>query len=120
MPRRAPVYVIYAAPGNPQPNVALCLVGGLVSESAGGGFMGWYEVCVEELDRLADGRLRLDGFGPGQRLARARALFELARLADEMGRDVVAEARARGWSWTRIGREFGVSRQAAAKRFGGC
>lgn len=49
-------------------------------------------------------------------IGRLREVEESARLALV---EVVAAARAQGWSWDHIGGMLGISRQAAAKRYGG-
>lgn len=45
-------------------------------------------------------------------------LAEVARAADEALRVAVAGAREQGLSWTVIGEQFGITRQAAQQRFG--
>ncbi len=47
------------------------------------------------------------------------AFAELERLADQGIRAAVHSARQAGWSWTRIGRDLGVTQQAAWRRFSG-
>lgn len=42
----------------------------------------------------------------------------IRELADEAMREVVAVVRERGMSWTDIGQQLGISRQAAQQRFG--
>lgn len=47
------------------------------------------------------------------------ALFaEMAAVADRAFRDAVAHLRQQGCSWSEIGNALGVSKQAAAQRFG--
>jgi hypothetical protein len=43
----------------------------------------------------------------------------LARNADDMLAEAVAQARAEGQSWAAIGEALGVTRQTAWERFGG-
>ena len=54
---------------------------------------------------------------PGRALPAVRKLrLELEQVEEAQ----VANALARGWSWARIGRALGVSRQAVHRRFGHC
>ena len=51
---------------------------------------------------------------PRQRLRIAHEIQDVAALLEE---GVVAEARASGLTWTQIGSEFGMTKQAAQQRF---
>jgi hypothetical protein len=51
-------------------------------------------------------------------LARLAAVAELARAVRDAERATVAEAKSRGVAWSVIGARLGVSKQAAARRFG--
>lgn len=44
------------------------------------------------------------------------AVVSLRRLADTLERRAVRSALGQGWSWARIARALGVSKQAAHKR----
>jgi hypothetical protein len=48
---------------------------------------------------------------------RVRAVRYLVAGADLLERRVLVDAQAEGMSWTEIGRVYGVSRQAAHRRF---
>ena len=54
---------------------------------------------------------------PGKALA---AICQMRQELDEIEEAQVANALARGWSWARIGRALGVSRQAVHRKYSGC
>jgi hypothetical protein len=57
------------------------------------------------------------GREPGQALSAIRRLRKELELVEEAQ---VANALAQGWSWARIGRALGISRQAAHHRYSHC
>src|SRR5436190_14001880 len=57
------------------------------------------------------------GREPGQALRAIRRLRKELELAEE---GQVANALAQGWSWARIGRALGISRQAAHRKYSHC
>jgi hypothetical protein len=75
-----------------------------------------------------DNRDRIKGFDRQLRKIATHDLLDVEDLADTFGvirasldaaeRLAVANLRARGCSWTEIGRGLGITRQAAFKRFG--
>jgi hypothetical protein len=57
------------------------------------------------------------GREPAQALSAIRRMRKELELVEEAQ---VANALAQGWSWARIGRALGISRQAAHHRYGNC
>jgi hypothetical protein len=57
------------------------------------------------------------GRDPGRSLA---AIRRLRHELDDLEEAQVANALSRGWSWARIGRALGVSRQAVHRKYSGC
>jgi hypothetical protein len=70
---------------------------------------------AEELAKVARRAARLAAAQDWQHALGAFA--DLERLADHAIRAAVHGARQAGWSWTRIGRDLGVTQQAAWRRF---
>src|SRR3954452_24519579 len=71
-------------------------------------------VMSRKLGRTAQQAL---GREPGKALAAIRRLhLELNDLEEAQ----VANALSRGWSWARIGRALGVTRQAVHRKYSGC
>jgi hypothetical protein len=79
------------------------------------------EDLLAQADELAD---RFEGYEPNDEhrgepalLALRRAAYRRALIERELMR-VVAEARASGVSWARIGTELGTTGEAARQRYG--
>lgn len=54
---------------------------------------------------------------PSDPEAALAAVVAVRRAADRLELAAVAEAVARGWTWTEVAEALGVSKQAAHKRF---
>lgn len=78
----------------------------------------WATSAVEVLEGLADDLCRARRDGRPSPLRVARALLDVASLAEQVSGELAAESYRRGATWTEVGRAFGISRQAAQQRYG--
>lgn len=83
-------------------------------------FDAWYDEAVETLEDLANKLVVLRGYRPPDNypVKQGLAMESLSDIARTQGKRIVSEAVEHRITWTWVGRSLGISRQAAAKRFG--
>ena len=75
-------------------------------------------MAIVDMPALVEAVAQRAAGSPLNRIKAALAVSaELVSGADDLVGYFVAEARQSGWSWTEIGQQIGVSKQAARQRF---